>query len=450
MFCVQCGEKFLEAGQFCHKCGAQRVIPPASGASLIASENKPAPSSPSTSLEEKFRKISASTPLEQVPERFLQPRSNWESRISTWLEEFTNEVLPLVVQLEGFVNAEQGMVWLSDRPIYSCDICDDQYSSNFTQTQCSSCGRTETNFASAPIGKGDGTYPIFQLVTNATQSSLLAILATEMDEDGYGPANGFVLKVLNDDQESVGLREALSKVQVVDLLMDPEFVLTSIGSINVETRDFASGNYELPGLTQLIVSGPRARKYLDCAEIRVGWASGFFEVIAVTTASELDRVANVGSLPNGGVGYFERPEVLAVLFINTHDLETLIPPYKKLMTLKDSGLTKGSDRWTELQRVMRGDFITAWANWEYSNQVHSTSQDGSFVSLAKTFIALSREGYLHQLWNWMETKPPSLAGQIQNLGQLGPRFATVLGWSTQPGGTITREDLRNWFEQDNR
>lgn len=447
-FCGHCGTAFQRVDQnFCMGCGERRT----STSNIIVSEGADEPEvteNLSSYLEHNFQDNILGTPLEQIPDRFLHPQVTWESVISAWFERFKDEALPLRSQFEGFVNVEQGMIWLSDRPLYSCDTCAAEFGSKFIQTDCPHCGRTIANFASAPIGKGDGTYPIFQIFNAASQTPILAILATEMEDDGYGPMNKFVRTVLNGDLDGIGLREAVSKVHVANLLTGPEFVMTSMGSINFQPRDFNSGNYSLPGLTQLIATGPRNREFLDCAEVRVGWEPGLYEVIAITTASELERVATAGSSESGKAGYFERPEIIAVFVIGTGELQGLLPPFKRLMNLDSSGLTSGLDRWTELQRVTRGDFVTAWANWEFSDQMDSASSGIASESLAKLFTDVAREGYLHQLWNWMETRPPSLATQLNSLEQLGSGFAEVIGWSTQPGGTLTREDLRKWFDQN--
>ncbi len=439
MFCQQCGIKFASAARFCGQCGTPR-----DGLEQPELDSKTADYSSAAlheALQSKADVFMDGPSIDEIPTEYLQPVAVWRDGYQDWLEEFQRERMSLYVQFEGFVNAEQGSIWLSTEPIYSCGDCQERVSSHFEQVLCPTCGKTPKNFCGVPIGKGDGTYPVYQVVPGNSQSSFLAILATEAEEDGQGPLPEFLLRVLDLDKKAIAERESLVKMPISGMLLSPEFIFTSLGSISLSPVDKAFGNYHLPGLTQLIATGPRSREHLDCAEVRVGWEAGDFEVLVVTRVSTLEKLKSDKSK---GDSFFDRPEILAVLVVKTQEVSRIIPPFKKIRNSFDSRLTDGAEKWIELSRMSRGDIPAAWANWAFRNLMLNEAEAGT---LSFFYSMLATEGYLHQIWTWLEMKPPALSAQVTNIDQLGTGFAEVAQWSYEPGGSLTRENLRQWFNQ---
>lgn len=466
MFCSECGNKFGETGAFCAQCGAKRPVatlteqssltPERSGSLGGGSQNQESGGqfndSSSTSqmtaedqeaFERKAEQFSERAALEDIPKEYLVPKEQWSENIAGWQANLEENLMPFSADLIGFVNAEKGAIWVSTKPLYSCANCDDKVST-FEQVDCKSCGKTESNFSSIPIGKGDGTYPVYEFTAGDSGIEFAAILATEMDEDGQGPLPKLLMQVLNEDKRAVGLRLALVKMPLTALLLGPDYALTSMGSLIFEEEDFKSGRINLPRLTQLIISGPRSKKYLDCAEVRTPWFSSVCEVIAITRVSTLESVKSSTFDTSGEVGYFVRPEVLAVLIINTSDIEALFPPFKKLRKAKETGLTARPDKWLELTRVSRGDLPAAWANYQLDSWRSKREGNGE---AANVFLRVSLEGKLHQIWNWLETRPPALEIQLSNLDQLGGGFASLVEFGKDPGeGKLNRSEIQGWFD----
>jgi DNA-directed RNA polymerase subunit RPC12/RpoP len=473
MFCSQCGTKFEDLGAFCSQCGAKRPVATINKQSSLTpqpseplgggSDNQEAgnqfskdssesglPTGYQEAFESKMDEFSKSAALTDIPEDYLVPSHQWLGQIEDWFKNYNDNLSPFSADLLGFVNAEQGAIWVSTKPHYSCTNCDDQVS-NFEQVDCKSCGKTESSFSSVPIGKGDGTYPVFEFTAGDSGIHFAAIMATEIDDDGPGPLPKLLTKILSMDKTAVAMREALVKIPLAGLVLQPDYALTSMGSLIFEEENFKSGGIGLPGLTQLIVSGPRSKHYLDCAEVRRPWVSSVCEVIAITRVSTLESVKPSASNPSGEVPYFVRPEVLAVLIVNTNDIEDLFPPFKKLRSAKETGLTARPDKWLEQTRVSRGDLPATWANYELDlwklegSSGVGVSDDGEYAALL--YIWLSKEGKLHQIWNWLETRPPGLEIQLSNLDQLGGRFASLVELGKNPGeGKLNRSEIQGWFD----
>jgi hypothetical protein len=443
MFCQQCGNKFESDSKFCGQCGAPRHQPEAQPES---STREPSSSSSSLGalLVEKAAQYVDNPEFTAVPKEYLAHSDLSESE--AWMATFTEYQLPFTVQLEGFVSAEQGSVWFSTKPLYSCEDCRKSVTYDFKQVDCVKCGKTSSNFAAAPIGKGDGTYPVYKVETG-TGSVFLAALATEAKEDGQGAIPELLSKVLSEDFSAVGTREALVKVPLMALLTVPEYVATKVGSLTVEAQDLVNGTLSLPALSQVVVSSPRSKEFLDGAEVRVGLEPGQFEIIAITRAATLQRVKAALDTPGGDVPYFDRPEVLAVLVVRADQVRDLFPSFKKIVPAQELRLFERSDRWIELSRPLQGYLFAICANWEILNTYLGTLGQGGWT-LSDFFVARVSDGYLHQIWNIVDTKPPTLAHQISALGGFRARFEELLGFSTEPGYSLTRSDLREWFLQD--
>lgn len=443
MFCQQCGSKFELDSRFCGQCGTPRNKPEAKpeSSSLGASSNSPGLLG---LLEGKAAQYVDNPEFKAVPKEYLEHSDPLESK--SWMDQFSQNQLPFTVQLEGFVSAEQGSVWFSTKPVYSCDGCNRSVTYDFKQVNCATCGKSTINFAAAPIGKGDGTYPAYKVGT-AAGSVFLAVLATEAKEDGQGAIPELLSKVLLHDFSAVGMREALVKVPLMAMLTVPEYVAAKVGSLTVQAQDVRNGTLSLPALSQIVVSSPRSREFLDGSEVRVGLEPGQFEIIAITRAATLERMKVALDAPGGEVPYFDRPEVLAVLVVRADQVRELFPSFKKIVSAQELRLFERSDRWVELSRPMQGYVFAIWANWVILNNYLGELGKGEWT-LFDFYIARVSDGYLHQIWNIFETKPPTLAHQISAMGGLSTAFEEIRGYSTEPGYSLTRADLRAWFLQD--
>jgi hypothetical protein len=443
MFCQECGQKFESDSKFCGRCGTPRRH--------LESQPEATPIQPDFDsagfkgmLEDKASQYFDNPEFTAVPKEYLASSDITETE--KWVSAFIQQKFPFSVGLEGFVNAEVGTVWFSTKPLYSCDDCHQEVTYDFIQVDCSSCGKTPENFCSAPIGKGDGTYPVYQ-VEPSTGTSFLAVLATEAGEDGQGAITDLLSKVLAQDFSAIGTREAMVKVPIMSLLTVPEYLATKVGKLTVQAQDVTSGNISLPGLSQVIVSSPRSKKHLDAAEVRIGWSPGEYEIIAITRAATLQRVTKELDSPGGEVPYFERPEVLAVLVVPADEVSDLFPPFKRIVSAQELRLFERSDRWIELSRPLHGYLFAIWANWEMMNNYLGTLEEGDWT-LSNLFRFRVSDGYLHQIWNILTTQPPTLADQLSVLGNFRSSFEELAGYSTEPGHSVTRSDLRDWFLQD--
>ena len=442
MFCEQCGKKFGVDAKFCGGCGTPReadeIDPPD-----IAGEDEFDGEALEELMELKAAQYANKPGFEDVPSRYLHDSK--KSDFPDWMAEFMGQKLPLSAQLEGFMNAELGEVWISTKPVYSCQACDRRVIHKFGQVDCAECGKTSTNFCSVPIGKGDGTYPVYHLQPSSG-SGFLAVLATEASEDGHGAIPELLNRVLVEDFDDVGTRELVVKVPISSILSLPEFVTTKVGSITVEAEDLKIGSLEFPGLSQMLVSSPRTREHLDGAEVRIGWEPGEFEVLAITRYSTLENVRE--SLQSGAedMPYFERPEVLAVLVVRADEVSELFPPYKRIATAREVQLFESSDRWIEYTRPLHGYLFAIWANWILVTE-HLKAYEDEDWNLSEVFMAMAGEGYLHQIWNMLHTKPSTLGDQISELGDFTSLLEEVVDRSATPELHLARSDLREWFLQ---
>jgi hypothetical protein len=245
--------------------------------------------------------------------------------------------------------------------------------------------------------------------------------------------------VLESDDKQIAEQRLQAKRDFSLFMVTDDFDITSFGSIELVPADLKIGEINFPGLTQLLFSGPRSRQHLDAAEVRKGWEPGVFEVLAITRAGELDRIKSALSADSS---WFNRPEFVAVLLISKEDLSAAVPPDKVIHNVEDFEYLSASNRWIEANRVSRGDLPAVWANWELS--ARSEKSD----TLPGLFRQVSEEGYLHQIWNWISTNPPSLQRQLENRAQLSPDFERLVELSAEPRSPLTRSDLRDWFLQD--
>jgi len=405
VFCQECGNKLGEAGKFCSGCGAARVHEP-------------------LNVTETSESGSSSNPTEA-----------WAKHLSWW-----EKALPLGVGLHGFINAEVGQVWISDKPIYSCEACDDDFSGAYKRVDCSDCGKSSTASVCVPIGTGDGTYPIYGFSTsNPSSGGILGIWATAKGTNANSPLPDLLRGVLESDDKQIDEERLQAKRDFSRFMVTDDFDITSFGSIELVPKDLKIGEIHFPGLTQLLFSGPRSRQHLDAAEVRRGWEPGVFEVLAISRAGELDRIKSALSADSS---WFNRPEFVAVLLISKEDLSAVVPPDKVIHNVEDSEYLSASNRWIEANRVSRGDLPAVWANWELS--ARSEKSD----TLPGLFRHVSEEGYLHQIWNWVSSNPPTLQRQLDNRAQLSPDFERLVEWSGEPKSPLTRSDLRGWFLQD--
>jgi hypothetical protein len=344
--------------------------------------------------------------------------------------------LPLGQQLEGFVNVEEAQVWISDEPIFSCGSCDKDFSHKYKRVDCSLCGKTKLNSVAVPIGSGDGTYPVFQFHPNdPSLSSILGIWASDSNENYSSPLPDLLRAVLESDEETWGAFEAQAKMDLASFLMEDDYELTSFGSIQVSSADVSFGKFDLPDLAKILFSGPRAHNYLDCAEVRVGWLPGDYEILGVTRTGEVDRLQ--AGIEAGE--WIEQPEVLAILCVKKDELSGVIPQTKVVHDAIEVGFFSMVERWVGAARLSRGDLLAVWTNWELLNEVEDAGD------LSTVFIALTREGYMHQIWNWVTTNPPTLQSQLDGHSDFGERFAQLIEWSAKPGLGLSREQLSAWF-----
>lgn len=442
MFCEQCGETLGINGNFCGVCGAPRQSDDQS-TTTKPSKHGIAADSFQQQLENKAAQYATEAGFDSVPSEYLDISRTLE--FEEWVKQFQDKTLPIGFQLEGFVNAEVGAVWFSTQPKYSCDACHWKVTYEFLQIDCADCGRTTSNFCSSPIGKGDGTYPVYQGQT-ASGSGFLAVLATEAGEDGQGAINDLLGQVLVRNFAAVESREDLVKLPVSFLLTLPEYVVTKVGALVVESQDFTNGQFHFPGLAQVLISGPRTTNHLDCSEVRIGWEPGEFEVLAITRGSATEEVNVALNSVGEDNHYFDRPEILAVFVVRASEVQNLFPSYKKIKRAQDVRLFERTDRWIELARPLHGDLFAIWANWELLN--HYLGEIGEADStLADIYKGMVMEGYLHQIWTLMQTNPATFQQQISELGGLRSGFQEIVGYCTQPGAGLTRSDLRDWFLQ---
>jgi hypothetical protein len=405
VFCQECGNKLGEAGKFCSGCGAARVTEPLN--------------------------------VSETPESYSSSNLSeaWAEHLSWW-----EKALPLGVGLQGFINAEVGQVWISDKPIYSCEVCDDDFSGAYKRVDCSDCGKSPTASVCVPVGTGDGTYPIYGLNTsNPSFGGILGIWATAKGTNANSPLPDLLRGVLESDDKQIAEEHLQAKRDFALFMVTDDFDITSFGSIELVPNDLKIGGINFPDLTQFIFSGPRSRQYLDAAEVRNGWEPGVFEVLGITRAGELERIKSALA---GDSSWFNRPEFIAVLLIRKEDLAGVVPPDKVIHSVEDFEYLSASNRWIEANRVSRGDLPAVWANWELSAKAKKSD------SLPGLFRSLCEEGYLHQIWNWVTTNPPSLQRQLDNRAQLSQDFERLVEYSSEPKSPLTRSDLRGWFLQD--
>lgn len=442
MFCEQCGKKYGVNANFCGGCGTPREADE-TDVPVISVEEEFDVTALEELMEQKAAQYSSGPGFDGVPSRYLHESK--KADFPNWMAEFMGQKLPLDAQLEGFINAEVGAAWISTKPLYSCQACDLNVTQRFGQIDCAECGKTPSNFCSAPIGKGDGTYPVYQ-VQPASGSAFLAILATEASEDGYGAIPELMNRVLVEDFDDVGTRELVVKVPISAIISLPEFVATKVGSITVEEEDLKIGSIDFPSLAQVLVSSPRTREHLDGAELRVGWEPGEFEVIVITRYSALENVRKSLQLNTRG-SYFERPEVLAVFVIRADEVHELFPPCKKVSSAFDVQLFDSSEKWIEYNRPLHGYLYAIWANWILTTEHLNRFADLDWT-LSEVFLAMSSEGYLHQIWNLLHTQPATLSNQILELGEFTALFEEVIERCASPQLQLTRSDLREWYLQE--
>jgi hypothetical protein len=375
--------------------------------------------------------------LSDAPEDYSSRKlpEAWEAHSSWW-----EKALPLGVDLQGFINAEVGQVWISDTPIYSCEVCDEDFSSAYKRVDCPACRKTSSASVCVPIGTGDGTYPIYEIYTsNPSFGGILGVWATATGTNANSPLPDLLRGVLESNEDLIAEQRGEAKKDFALFMLTDDFDITSFGSIEVTPRDLNIGGINFPGLTQLLFSGPRSKQHLDAAEVRKGWESGVFEVLGITRAGELDRIKSALSADSS---WFNRPEFIAMLLIRKEDLSGVVPPDKLIHRVDDLECLSASNRWIEANRVSRGDLPAIWANWELSAKREKSD------TLPSLFRQVSEEGYLHQIWNWVSTNPPSLQRQLENRAQLSPDFERLVEWSGEPKSPLTRSDLRGWFLQD--
>lgn len=418
MFCHNCGKRFNHDGDFCVGCGVERLEKESNG--LASTENAKAPSR----LQNK------------KPEPVGSDSHNADEAKNTF-SEWWERALPLGQQLEGFVNAEQGQLWISDQPIFSCGTCDSDFSHKFTRVDCASCGKTKRNSVAVPIGSGDGTYPVFHFFpSDPGLSTILAIWAADANENYSSPIPEYLRAGLEGDAEVCDSFERRAKEDLATFLMDDEYELTSFGSVQITAADARVGKFDLPGLAKILVSGPRDSKYLDCAEVRIGTVPGEYEVLGVTRAGEVDRLSPSAQADE----WIQQPKVLAVLAVKKDEIKGIFPHTKVIHDCVKIGFFSLVERWVSASRMSRGDLPAVWANWEILNDAEDKGD------LASVFQALTQEGYLHQIWTWVTTNPPTLLPQLESQSQFGKRFAELKEWSAEPADGLSRKNLSDWFK----
>ena len=417
MFCHNCGKRFNHNGNFCSDCGEPRL--------KVEIEDSVQDDGPAAEKTAKKKK--------PVAAKTASIRSGEAARAWT---DYWERALPLEQQLEGFVNAEEAQLWISDGPIFSCGACDKDFSHKYKRVGCSLCGKTKGNSVAVPIGSGDGTYPVIQfLPSDPSLSSILGIWASHPSENFSSPLPDFLRAVLESDWEACSAFEQQAKMDLASFIMEDEYELTSFGSIEVSSADASFGNFDLPDLAKILISGPRARNFLDCAEVRVGWLPGEYEILGVTRAGEVDRIEASVQADE----WIQQPDILAILVIKKDELSGVVPQTKVIRDAFEVGFFSMVERWIVAARVSRGDLLAVWANWELINEFGGTGD------LAGVFSSLSMEGYLHQIWNWVTTNPPKLESQLESHSDFGPRFSQLIEWSAQPGTGLSREQLSEWF-----
>lgn len=368
MFCNQCGKKLVSDSKFCSSCGSQ-----------VVAEAEPDPA----------------------------PSSAWDN------------LDPTSAACAGFVNVEQGSVWISDRPIYTCDACR-QGVNNFQRPNCSKCGKNADNYLSVPMGKGDGTYPVLSMSAKAgTRGSLLAILAS--DAQYSSPFHETLVSAISGKLSARSL--GLKLLAELSVLLNSGNQILNFGSLRVDPR-----NVVHPNLSNLVFSGPRTFENLDCAEVRVSVDADEYSVLAVVSAeSNLDSES--------------RPEVLAILMV-PQSISNLIPQ-NSIIELSDTNFLRNPDVWIEAARVSRGDLPAIWANYYLASDIGSEAQAKSPQGHLHNFQHTLTEGYLHQIWTWCQDIPSSLEGQFNSLETSLLGFSELIQFAEDP--QVPREHLIEWF-----
>jgi len=368
MFCSQCGDSMVAGSKFCSGCGAA---------------------------------VMAQTEAE-------------EHSSSPW-----DDMDPASAACLGFVNIEQGSIWISDRPIYSCDACRIGVN-NFQRTSCSRCGKNADNYLAVPIGVGDGTYPVVSMSAKAgTSGRLLAILAS--DPQYSSPVHQTLVSAISENASARIL--GLKLLAELAVLLNGGNQVLHFGSLRVEPR-----NVVLPNLSNIVFSGPRTSESLDCAEVRASVDADAYSVFAIVSA-ESDLASD------------NRPEVLAVLIL-PKSMSNLIP-HNVITELSETNFLRNPDAWIEAARASRGDLPAIWANFVLASEIGAEAQAREPQGLLHNFQHTLTEGYLHQIWTWCQDVPLSLEVQFNSLETNLQGFSELIQFAEDP--QLPREQLIEWF-----
>ena len=372
MFCNQCSNKLGPNSKFCSNCGAKTE--------------------------------SASTPSATTSDDAVYVYDSWWKTVS-----FGDSACL------GFVNVEAGAVWLSDTPIYSCKNCSHDLM-NHKRQDCFLCGRLSANSLSVPVGAGDGTYPVVEISRKQeSQKPLYAIISS----------NPEYTKPIHEDLKAI--LESRADVYEVGTRLARELVLSlggptkliSFGDLTLRSHDEV-----LPNFTSMVLSGPRSREFLDCAEVRIVENPGTYEVFCVVdSAFDLQSTS--------------RPEVHAVLLVHSDDVEGFYPR-QNIVSVGSTNILSNTSLWIENNRMSRGDIPAIWANWTISAAIFKETEP----SLNKDAVGRIAEGYLHQIWTWYNKKPESWKSQLGTWTEHAG-FSDLIAFSREPA--FAREELEKWF-----
>ena len=321
----------------------------------------------------------------------------------------------------GFVNAEQGAIWISERPLYSCRSCREDVD-NFRRINCNACGKTKANFISVPVGMGDGTYPLLHLVPSR-ESNEHAVFAILCSEPSYSsPLHDTLTSAISQSVTPYDIGATLLSELLPVLTSGHQFL--NFGSLTVEP-----GKSGLTPLANLVFSGPRDREYLDCAEVRLPVEAAQYTVLAAISADSDLMTSN-------------RPEVLAIFVVHNESLPRFIGP-SRLVEFSNVKCFENPNSWIEASRVSRGDLPALWASWEIAAKIAKDEEEAAYGSHSHMYSVIVMEGYLHQVWTWIQTSPESLSNQLNAVQASLPGFMELIEFSNQP--QIAREQLAEWF-----
>ena len=372
MFCNKCGNKLAVNSKFCSSCGAKTE--------------------------------SGSAPNPTSSEAITSVYDSWWETVS-----FANSACL------GFVNVEAGSVWLSDTPIYSCKSCGADLM-NHKRQDCGLCGRLSANSLSVPVGAGDGTYPVVEISRKEeSQKPLYAIISS--NSEYTKPIHEDLKAILEERTDIYQIGSRLSRE--LGLTLGGITKLISFGNLFLRPHDTV-----LPNFTSMVLSGPRSREFLDCAEVRIIENPGSYEVFGV-----VDEALDLKST--------SRPEVLAVLLVHSEDVESFYPR-QNIFPVDSTKILSKPSSWIENNRMSRGDLPAIWANWTIVNAISRDTEP----SLNKEALGHIAEGYLHQIWTWYEKQPEALKNQLESM-QKQAGFTDLIEFSREPA--LDRELLEKWF-----